>query len=247
MIGRRWGEGPPAFVLLHGLGVASRMMAPLAVRIVDQGTVLAPDLPGFGANEQEEELSLTEQVAAVIRWLDERLDERRAALTLVGCSLGAQIALHVAASRPDWLRALVLASPTMDPAVRSWPAIATRWPLETALQSPSFWRLQYEDHGRAGLRRVLRTTRQAMDDRPEELLGSVEVPTLVLRGTRDPLVSDDWAERVAAGLPHGVNVRLPGARHAMTYEEPVAVAVAIERFLAASNTTLDLRDLRGHP
>lgn len=239
MIGRRWGDGPPAFVLLHGLGVASRMMAPLAVRLAEHGPVLAPDLPGFGANEQDEELSLLEHVEAVRRWLDERGES----LTLVGCSLGAQIALHVAAARPDWLHALVLASPTMDPAVRSWPAIATRWPLETALQSPSFWRLQYEDHGRAGLGRVLRTTRQAMDDRPEDLVGSVEVPTLVLRGTRDPLVGDAWAAQLAAGLPNRVHVRLPRARHAMSYEEPVLVATAIERFL----TDHFPLDLRGHP
>jgi 2-hydroxy-6-oxonona-2,4-dienedioate hydrolase len=112
-----------------------------------------------------------------------------------------------------------------------------RWPLETALQSPSFWRLQAQDHGRAGLGRVLRTTRDALADRPEDLLGRIEVPTLVLRGSRDPLVSDRWAEQVAAGVPDGRCVRLPGARHAMTYEDAPAVAAAVQRFLADLTST----------
>lgn len=239
MIGRRWGEGAPAFVLLHGLGVASRMVAPLAVRLRDRGTVLAPDLPGFGANPSDEVLDLQAHTRALLAWLDERAQ----AVTVVGCSLGAQLAIHLAAARPDWLRALVLASPTMDPAIRSAPALALRWPLETALQSPSFWRLQAQDHGRAGLARVLRTTRDALADRPEDVLDRIVVPTLVLRGTRDPLVSDGWAAQVAGGVPDGRVVRLPGARHAMTYEEAPAVAAAVQRFLApASLPTPDLRD-----
>jgi pimeloyl-ACP methyl ester carboxylesterase len=241
MIGRRWGDGPPSFVLLHGLGVASRMVAPLAIRLRDHGTVLAPDLPGFGANPHDEVLDLADHTRALLAWLGERAQ----GVTLVGCSLGAQLAIHVAAARPRWLHALVLASPTMDPAARSAPALALRWPLETALQSPSFWRLQAQDHGRAGLGRVLRTTREALRDRPEDLLARVAVPTLVLRGTRDPLVSDRWAEQVAAGLPDGRLVRLSGGRHAMTYEDAPAVAAAVQRFLV--ETTPPIPDPRGQP
>jgi 2-hydroxy-6-oxonona-2,4-dienedioate hydrolase len=233
MIGRRWGEGAPAFVLLHGLGVASRMVAPAAARLAEHGPVLAPDLPGFGANaDVDGELGIVELAGTVLRWLDERAE----ATTLVGCSLGAQLAMHVAAARPHWLRAVVLASPTMDPAVRAWPSLALRWPVETGLQSPTFWKLQYEDHGRAGLGRVLRTTRAAMQDRPEELLDRIEVPTLVLRGTRDPLVTTRWAERLAAGVPDGVCVELRGARHAMTYEDAGPVVEAIHRFLTDRRT-----------
>lgn len=238
MIGRRWGDGPPAFVLLHGLGVASRMVAPLAVRLrdhgSDQGSVLAPDLPGFGANPNDETLDLDTHARTLRTWLDDRAE----AVTVLGCSLGAQVAVHLAAARPAWLRALVLASPTMDPVMRS-PALAVRWPMETALQSPSFWRLQAEDHSRAGLGRVLRTVRAALADRPEDLLERIEVPTLVLRGTRDPMVTDRWAEQVATGVPAGRYVRLDGAYHAMTYENAPAVADAVQRFLAETLPTTD--------
>lgn len=241
MVGRSWGTGPVRIVLLHGLGVASRMVAPLAVRLVRYGGVLAPDLPGFGAHRHDEVLSITEHAQAVRRWLDTRVDEEAGPIVLVGCSLGAQVAVHVAAGTPGWLGAVVLASPTMDPRVRRPVPLALRWPLETAQQSPGFWRLQLEDHNAAGPGRVLRTVRDAIADRPEDLLDQIAVPSLVLRGTRDPLVSDAWATRVADTIPGGWLRRLSGARHAMTYEEPgstdAAMADLIDAVLAGADPT----------
>lgn len=224
MVGRRWGEGPDTFVLLHGLGIASRMVAPLATRLARHGTVLAPDLPGFGARSDEEPLSLPDQA----RVLADRFGDQR--VTLVGCSLGAQLAIRVAASVGRSLRALVLASPTVDRHRRSWWSQLSRWPLEAAVQPPLLRRIQFEDHRAAGYRRLLRTFGAALADRPEDLLDRIEVPTLVLRGTRDPLVGDRWAGEVAAGIPKGHLVVLE-ARHPMTFTEPGLCASALLAFL----------------
>ena len=45
--------------------------------------------------------------------------------------------------------------------------------------------------------------RYALEDRIEKKLSHVHVPSLVVRGGRDPIVPQHWAEEVARLLPMG--------------------------------------------
>jgi pimeloyl-ACP methyl ester carboxylesterase len=45
-----------------------------------------------------------------------------------------------------------------------------------------------------GPRRTLRTLQHAFADRMEEHLPSVQTPTLIVRGARDPIVRQEWTE-----------------------------------------------------
>ncbi len=47
----------PPVVLVHGLGVSSRYMVPLASNLARSFSVYAPDLPGFGLNSKPRECS----------------------------------------------------------------------------------------------------------------------------------------------------------------------------------------------
>jgi 2-hydroxy-6-oxonona-2,4-dienedioate hydrolase len=230
-VGRRTGPprpaaGAPTFVLLHGLGLASRMAMPTATRLADHGPVLAPDLPGFGAAAGEPRPPFPELAARVASGI-RRLQPP---VVLLGCSLGAQIAVHAAAELGD-LAALVLVSPTMDPARRSLPAQLRRWPLELVTQPPWFVRIQTQDHGEAGPRRLLDTVREAVADRPEDRAPAITAPTLVVRGTRDPLVSTGWASDLAGAVPDAELAVLP-ARHAMTALDPDVLVAATLPFLS---------------
>jgi 2-hydroxy-6-oxonona-2,4-dienedioate hydrolase len=69
-------------------------------------------------------------------------------------------------------------------------------------------------------------------DPVEEKLPLVEAPTLVVRGGRDLIVSQRWAEEFAALLPRGRLLVVPGAAHAVNYDDPEALADAVLRFLA---------------
>jgi pimeloyl-ACP methyl ester carboxylesterase len=224
--GRRWGDGERTIVLVHGLGVASRMVAPLGRELAGHATVLAPDLHGFGANADRPAASINDHgatiAAAVRRW--------GAPVTLLGCSFGTQVALAAAEELGEDLDALVLASPTIDPAHRSLRALAARWPLELATQPPALRRIQRQDHRAAGLTRVLGALLASLEDRPEDRAPGITVPTLVVRGSRDPLVTTRWAKHLAGLLPAGRLVVLPG-RHAMTFTEPHALATTVGRFV----------------
>src|SRR4051794_30941443 len=106
------GRGRPV-VLVHGLGVSSRYFVPLAERLVRRYAVLAPDLPGYGRSGTPDRALGIEALAEALRaWLD------RAELptaSLVGNSVGCQVAVELAARSPERVERLVLVGPTMDP------------------------------------------------------------------------------------------------------------------------------------
>ena len=66
--------------------------------------------------------------------------------------------------------------------------------------------------------------RTAMDDRPEDAVGRLTCPRLVLRGRHDHLAPEAWARSL------GPVVELPGA-HDVPFTHPQAVSVALRRFV----------------
>jgi pimeloyl-ACP methyl ester carboxylesterase len=58
------------------------------------------------------------------------------------------------------------------------------------------------------------------------------LPTLVIVGDEDVATPPAKAEVIANGIPGDRLVRIPGAGHSASLEEPAAVTAAIEAFLA---------------
>jgi pimeloyl-ACP methyl ester carboxylesterase len=226
MVGRRWGAGGDAIVLIHGLGVASRMVAPLGLHLSTSASVLAPDLPGFGADADANDV---EGYGALLAERIRRLDRPT---VLLGCSVGSQVALHAAAHLGETLRGLILVSPTVDPARRSMAKLVLRWPAEMATQPPALVRTQAQDHRAAGPQHVFALLSSALRDTPEDLAPEVATPTLVVRGTQDPLVGTPWAEDLTARLPRG-DLEVVRGRHAMTFTEPRLLGAIVRRFVDA--------------
>lgn len=76
--------------------------------------------------------------------------------------------------------------------------------------------------------RLIRTFRYALNDRIEEKLPRMNVPTLVVRGSLDTIVPQLWAEEATRLLPGGRLVVLPGAPHTVVYNAaPELVRVAL--------------------
>ena len=102
----------------------------------------------------------------------------------------------------------------MDPAARSLPRQTWRWLRDTVQERPDP-RARLRDYRDAGLRRVLATYRLALRDRVEDKLPGVVAPTLVVRGSDDPIVSQTWAETVAGLLPAGQLVVTGSGAHTL--------------------------------
>ena len=218
-----------AVVLVHGLGVASTYMVPTAVRLACEYRVYAPDLPGFGHSDKPPRaLDIPELADALVAWMDTAGLER---VALVGNSLGCQISVAAAIRYQARVERLVLQGPTMDRHARTLRQQLGRGLLDVLREHPSQPLVQARDYAKFGLRRSLRMFRFAVRDRLEDKLLLVQQPALVVRGERDPIVSQRWAEDVTQLLPSGRLVVIPGAPHTLNYSTPHALVRVLRPFL----------------
>src|SRR5215204_5072385 len=104
-------------VLVHGIGVASRFMVPVAELLAPYHRVYAPDLPGFGKSEKPSHaLNLVELTDALAGWTRATgLDS----VAFLGNSFGCQIVADLALRYPELVERVVLQGPTMDPRART--------------------------------------------------------------------------------------------------------------------------------
>ena len=214
-------DGAP-LVLVHGLGVSGRYLEPLARELASAMPVLVPDLPGFGRSGRPRRVPDVAGLAgALADWL-EAVSVARA--VVLGNSMGCQVAVELALREPARVAGLVLVAPTVDPRARGWLRQGRRLLADSAREPPSLLRIIAREYATFGLRRLAATARFALADRIEDKLPRVQAPALVIRGGRDPLVPQRWAEEAASLLPRGRLAVVPGEPHACHYTAPRAVA-----------------------
>ena len=223
--------GSQPIVLVHGFIISSRYMRPLARVLADRGrSSLAPDLPGYGHSDGHGVTPTIDELAA---WLERIIEASgvRGRVTVIGNSMGCQVAVRLAVANPDRVERLVLVGPTFDPGA-SLPRHALRLLRDMPRERLDLWGLHVPDYVRAGPRRVVSTLRGAWDHRIETELPRVRAPVLVVRGERDPIVPAAWGRHAAELAPRGAFLELPGAPHAANYSTPAPLVAAIEPFLA---------------
>ncbi|MGK7861555.1 alpha/beta fold hydrolase [Falsiroseomonas sp. E2-1-a4] len=218
-------------VLVHGLGMSSRYMAPLAACLARDVPVFAPDLPGFGrSSDPPRALTVPGMAAALAGWMDAM---RIGRATLVGNSLGCEVLVELGLQRPDLVERLVLQGPTPDPEHASPLRQISLFLLTSLFERPSIARVALVDYLRAGVWRYARTFRHMTRYRMAAGLPQIAVPALVVVGARDYLVPRAWAERMTRLLPQARLVTVPRAAHGMNYSHPREMRDAILPFLRA--------------
>jgi 2-hydroxy-6-oxonona-2,4-dienedioate hydrolase len=219
--------GAPAVVLVHGV-VSGRYLEPTARAFADQCSVLAPDLPGFGRSSRPERTLGIAEHADVLAELISFPALRGP--TLVGHSIGAQSAASVVVRHPDLVGRLVVVGPTGDPRAHSVAAVVRRW-LATAPAEPlRFNALACREVADVGPRRMIGVLRAALADPFVETLARVAVPALVVRGERDRVAPQRWAEEAGATLGARVIV-VPDVAHTLVYSAAFQLVDAVVSFL----------------
>ena len=222
---RVWNRRPallPPAVLVHGWGIGSSYFVPLAWRLASEAPVYAPDLPGHGPSDHDvRPLSITELAHALARWMDA---QRVRSALVIGHSLGCQVAAELAAARPDLAAGLLLIGPVPDPAARTRPRQLAR-ALRTAMFERSTLGLWAAlDYTRAGASVLRREMDDMLAHRLEPALARVTQPVRIVRGGRDYLAPQPWAERVARQARAPAPSVIPGWGHAVHYDDPDGVA-----------------------
>lgn len=219
----------PTVVLVHGLGLSGRYMRPVAARLARRYQVYVPDLPGFGDSAKPERvLDVPGLADTLVAWMRAARIGRAA---LLGNSFGCQIIADLAARRPELVERAVLQGPTAPPEERTWFWQFVRWRQNQPYNPRSMRPSTRGDYRKAGYYRVLRTFHYSLDDPIEDKLPRIPAPVLVIRGGRDPICRQDWAERVTSRLPHGRLVVIPGVAHTLVYTAPLELARICGPFL----------------
>lgn len=215
-------------ILICGLGVSSSYMMGATVEIARNSDVYCPDLPGFGkSSKPARTLNISELSDALSGFLQKNEIE---CATFVGHSFGCQIAAEFALKNPEKLERLVLAAPSGDPNINSAFSYFAKLALDAFREPFSLVPLAVRDYLTAGLIRGFRTFQFAMRDRVEDKLPLITAPTLVIRGSQDPIVSPQWAEQVARLLPNAKLITIEKAAHAVNYNSPQQFARVIQEF-----------------
>lgn len=222
------GTGRPV-VFVHGLAISGRSFIPTVLALAPWFACRAVDLPGYGRSDAPDTvLDIAGLADALAGWL-EAVGLRGA--VLVGNSAGCQVVVDCAVRYPQLAGPLVLIGPTVDPSARSAVRQLLRF-ARTGLRSDATQApLLISDATRAGWGRVARTFRFMLADRIEQKLPEITQPTLVIRGSRDPIAPQRWVEQASAVLPNGRWETIDGGAHIVHCTLPQSVGLVIRNFL----------------
>jgi pimeloyl-ACP methyl ester carboxylesterase len=219
----------PAVVLIHGLSVSSRPFLPTLLALAPHSHTYALDLPGFGQSGRPGRIPDVTDLAELTACWMEKLEIEHA--VLAGHSMGAQVAVEIALRRPELAAGVVLISPTGDPKARGVLRKLLRLGRDATRESPKLLLLVARDYLRAGVRRSVGTLR-LMDAHPMAArLEELTQPTLLVVGSRDPVVPRDWASEVIDRLPNGRVTVIPGGNHGVQHDNPDQLVEAIRAFI----------------
>jgi pimeloyl-ACP methyl ester carboxylesterase len=231
----------PPVLLLHGLGVGGSIWQAFARRLLPHLAAIAPDLRGHGQSDAPPAgYAATDYANDLIEML-----QVEGPMPVVGHSLGALVALHMAELSPELVPWLVLLDPPLDRELRN-PEVESVYRLRHAPPGElEKYLLGRNPRGGALLAESLaKLFRQASDGAFEAMLSAspfevpiVEQPVLVLQAdpTRGGVLGDASARAFVKRLPHGHLQKMPGATHALHASHPAEVAHAILEFSRAAD------------
>lgn len=240
-------RGGRPLLLLHGGGVAGWMWDPLRAHLDGGHRVVIPDLPGHGRSAGETYVSHAATTAALTRVLE---DETRPA-TVVGFSLGAQLAVLLAAERPDLVSSVVVVSAQAVPMRATGPTLALLGAMAGLAKKESFARLQarqlfvpdellddYVQTSAAVSREtLLRSVEENLRFIPPTAWKSFPGAASILVGSEEKSLMKRSSETLHAALPHSTLEVVDGCGHGIPLQRPAWLAEHIEALDARSGTS----------
>jgi len=235
---RRRGVGLP-LLLLHGFTGSGADWELLFPDPPDGFEIIAPDLRGHGRSTNPGgEFSFRQSAADVLALVDALAIERFCA---IGLSAGAKTLLHVATRRPERVIAQVLvsAAPYFSPQARS---LMRQAGPESQGEEQWLEMRQRHHHGDEQIEALWRQGAgfaESFDDLcfAAADLATIEAPTLIVHGDRDPLHPLDLALELYTAMRRSQLWVVPGGGHGPIFGEQAApfVATAVD-FLRTQTT-----------
>jgi pimeloyl-ACP methyl ester carboxylesterase len=245
---QEWGDGPP-LVLVPGLAGGYELLGPLARLLARQYRVISYQLRGesdcFALRRPFGLPDLARDLTEFLDW------HRLESPAVFGISFGGLLALEFAARFPHRLQQLVVqgvgARFEKNLLQRVAGLVLSRYPLPA--DNPfinQFFNLLFGSRPKDGplfqfvTRQCWQTDQSVMAHRfrlveqfdMHDRLGRIRVPTLILAGDRDLLVSERSLGALNTGIEQSRLVRLAGCGHLASVAQPARVAEEVRRFVS---------------
>lgn len=248
-------DSPRVLVLLHPFPVGTATWQPQIDAFPDW-RVIVPALPGFDGSDLHGE-STVDAFAAHVAALLDALGVRQAVFG--GLSMGGYVLMALWRHRPQLIAAMILADTRSG--ADSPEARASREHMLHELSAGGSAAIAGEvipkllgSTTRADRPDVADLCRQRIEAQPADAiasalrammtrpdagssLASINVPTMVVVGDEDVLTPPSEAEQLQRRIPGAWLVRIPGAGHLSSLENPQAFNRAITEFLDSSRPT----------
>ena len=248
-------DGRP-ILLVHGVNPVSPE-APFLDLLAEHGEIIAPSHPGFGHSPRPEDFdTMYDLVHLYLELLDALPDK----VTMIGFSFGGWIAAEVAASGSAKLDRLVLVDPVgIKPGSReerdivhffnTSPAELNRLAWHDPAKRPAGacglgWQATIDESMSDAEMTTLARNWDALclyawrphmyNPQLKHWLRRISVPTLVLWGASDRVVTPDYGRAYSALIPGAHFAAIDEAGHHPELEQPRAFAEHVARFLGQS-------------
>jgi pimeloyl-ACP methyl ester carboxylesterase len=244
---RVWRSGSgPKLGFLAGFGGLPRWM-PVLDELAKSRTLIVPSLPGFPGGDRGHSVldSHLDWMVAVRELLEK---SELVGADLAGSSVGASLALEVAALWPATVRRIAAIAPfglfdEKDPPTDPWAQRADAVP-GLMCADPEIWKaMKSPPEGANSIEWPIEQTRAAEaaarifwplgNTRIEKRLCLIQAPVLLLWGENDKIMPRGYAEIFARGIAGKTVINIvPGAGHLAELDKPAEVARAILDFTA---------------
>jgi pimeloyl-ACP methyl ester carboxylesterase len=257
----RGSRSAPVVVLIHGYTDSARDWVPMLPYLSKQYRLILVDIRGHGQSSKPECCYTRLDFAYDIKLLLDALGVRKA--DIVGHSLGSIIAQTFAEYWPERTAHVVLISSTggtppgrtkqpgfdfaaeirklKEPIDPDSPFMIAWWDSPTPVD-PDFIRRQRKDAAGIPLRVWLAVLDQALPAGNvygdlQSTLPRLKAPTLLIWGSKDPIMEEDVRQSLRDALPHAQVKIFDGLGHNPFWEDPRGVADAINAFLRTPIST----------
>jgi pimeloyl-ACP methyl ester carboxylesterase len=232
--------GRVPLILSHGAG-GSYLHWPAEIRHLAGEDVLAIDLPGHGASDEEGKETIDAYTGSVLEFMD-YLDIGQA--VIAGHSMGSAIAQKLSLDSPQRVRGLILigagARLSVHPKLIEYCSSESTYPEAVSLV------MEWAFSSRAD-RRLVELAGQWMVELPASVLQGdflacdafdvrdrveeIEQPALVICGADDQMTPVRFSDYLTERLPNAHFEMVPNAGHMVMLEQPEIVAELVKGFL----------------
>ena len=238
----REGSGQPLLVMHHDVGNPGWL--PFYDSLAANFTVYVPSHPGFGKSDRPEWMRSVRDMAILYSWLLQKLSVGR--ITMVGLGFGGWIGAEMAMMCHHAISDLILVNPmgfqpqegeildqflinTID-YVRSGfedqDKYVAQYTAEPTLDQLEQWEINREMTSRVAYKPYM------YDQTLPQLIGAVNVPTLIIWGAQNRLVPRICGEQYRDAIGGARLEVMPGAGHFLEMEKPAELAKMVRDFVA---------------